>query len=38
MEHPITAYIAAAGFTIVSLIIIVFLIKEAKKYMSDKKD
>ncbi|WP_456401468.1 hypothetical protein [Persephonella sp.] len=32
MEHPITAYIAAAGFTIVSLIIIVYLIKETKKH------
>ncbi|ACO04493.1 hypothetical protein PERMA_0225 [Persephonella marina EX-H1] len=38
MEHPITAYIAAAGFTVVSVIIIAFLVKEAKKYMSSKED
>lgn len=38
MEHPITAYIAAAGFTFVSIIIIAFLIKEAKKYMGRKED
>ncbi|WP_457640145.1 hypothetical protein [Persephonella sp.] len=36
MDGPITAYIAAAGFAVVSVIIIVFLIREMIRHYSQK--
>lgn len=38
MGEPITAIIAAVGFTIVTILIVVFLIKEGIKHYSGKKD